>query len=131
MDELNIYQMVFTGSIGLILTLVIGLVLSGLLAWGWRFINRDTSTRPSWFAQRLLDAVDCKDEGAGAAVSVSAIIMVVVPQLLTLMLMYLNITLPIAIGIGGMFLARYVVDHVKLFNKHVKDKDAHKEADDE
>lgn len=131
MNEYNIYQMVLSGSLGLVLMLLAGLILSWILTRGWRFVNRDKSTEPSWLEQELLDAWHEQGNAIGEVLAVTIVMILLIPQILALLFMYLSITLPIALAIGVMFLARYVVDNLKLFNTHVKDVDAHKVAKEE
>jgi hypothetical protein len=131
MNEFNIYEMVFTGSLGLMFMVVVGLAISGVLSWVWKWVDRDDTSKPSWLVQKFLDITGCGDDDVGGVLVATAFFVAVVPQLITLAIVFYTITLPVLVFIAVMYLARYGVDHTKVFKKHVKDLDAHKETPNE
>ena len=133
MYELDVYEMVFVGCISIISFIVLGLVVSGVLTWCWRWIDRNETQEPDWLKAKLMKVMGMRstEDEFWFFLFLLSILGMIIAQAIALCIMHFDYTAPVMLAIVVMFLARYGLDNIKLFKSHVKDINAHKEASDE
>ena len=131
MYEHNIFEVAAIGSLFIAAVLLAAILLSCIIGGMWRWVDRSTSTKPTWVTQWVLDLWDCGDRQSNECIVATVVCIMIAPQLLVLLAVFWQGTLAISAIITLAHLARYSVDHNKVFKTHVADLNAHKETDDE